>query len=88
MTEYKEKNINIAIGEALMCLLNSKSDISAESLSAQLRRLAEEETDETRRQSLTAALKQIIRLSAAGGGGCKTGWLPEGVVLPSDATRH
>ncbi len=88
MTEHKERKVNIAVGEALLSLLDNDVDISTETLSTQLKRFAEAETDEARRQSATASLRLLVGLSAQGGRNPEAQERPAGVILPWDWVTH
>ncbi|MDF7788017.1 hypothetical protein P4910_21445 [Pantoea stewartii] len=88
MTEHKERKVNIAVGEALLSLLDSDADISTETLSAELKRFAEAEPGLARRQSATAALRQIAGLSVQGGRKPGAEERPAGVILPWGGVRH
>lgn len=88
MTEHKERKVSIAVGEALLSLLDNDADISTETLSAQLKRFAEAENDEARRQSATAALSQTAEISAQGGRKPEAEDSPAGVILSWEGVTH
>lgn len=58
MFRTEEESINIVIGEALLALLDDDTEVSTETLSAQLKRMLKTETSDARRQAIQDAIRQ------------------------------
>lgn len=62
MFRSEEDKVNIVIGEAILMLLEDDDDVSARTLTRQLKQMLEVEIEAARRETIKEAIRQTSRL--------------------------